>query len=117
MLLRNWRAAPGARIAHIGVSHDLELQAIGIDESENLFFETRALELRRDAELPQSIFPVPQRRLGNAERGRAYCPNSRAASSDELPGKEGENGTWVADLIAKIEMICSRIVEIDGLLY
>src|SRR5713226_10494226 len=99
------------------MSHDFKLQTIGIDESENLFLEARALELRRDPELLQSVLPVAHRRLGNAERGRAYCANAGAASPDELPRKEGENGSWVTQLISEVEMISPRIVKIDSLLY
>jgi hypothetical protein len=99
------------------MSYDFKLKTIGIYESENLFFEARSLELRRDAELPQAVLPVPQRGLGNAERGRAHCAYARAASSNERPGKKRENGARMAHLISEIEVICARIVKIDGPLY
>src|SRR5437899_6325444 len=73
--------------------------------------------LKRDSVTHQPLDPESQRARQHGERrdgdlARPLAPGSRAG-----PGEEGHDAPRIADLIAEVEMVGLRIVEVHGALH
>jgi hypothetical protein len=62
------------------------------------------------------VRPVAERRGRNPKRRFLREAHARATRRGMLPRKEGQDRAGVADLVAIIEMVGARIVEVDRLL-
>src|SRR5262249_22443790 len=70
-----------------------------------------------DALIDQTMRPVADRGLGNAEAGGGGEPHTTSPGGRVFPWKEGQDRPGCADLIAVVKMIGARIIEVDRLFH
>jgi hypothetical protein len=104
-----------------GRAHDLEHQPVRVAEGDHALTLAagnaalgRAFEGDRVAH--QALEPEAGRRRGGGERRHRRLPRAGAAAPRPGPGKEREQAPGRSVLVAEIEMIGLRIVEVDGAL-
>src|SRR5215468_8096852 len=94
-----------------------QLHAVWVVEGEHRFAERSCGCLVLHTLIDQSVRPVGDRRLGNAEAGGEGEPHTTSPGSCVLPWKEGQDRPRCAGLITVVEMIRAGIVEVDRLFH
>ena len=105
--------SPGGPRFGPGVADELQHQPIVVLEGNHL----PRRPLKRDSVTHQPLDPESQCARQHGERrdgdlARPLAPGSRAG-----PGEEGHDAPRIADLIAEVEMVGLRIVEVHGALH
>ena len=111
------RGRSGRRLARAGSSHQLQDQPVGVLESHDVLTEALLPFHAPDAGDPQAIDPELRRPEGHAEGGEAREPRSTVARHRPLPRKERHDGPGCTDPITVVEVVGTRIVEVDGALH
>src|SRR5436190_4405232 len=96
---------------------ELEAKTVWIAEGEDSFAKPFAPLSDRDAELQQPRPPICAGSRRNRERDGRHLTRANRPLSRLRPGKEREDRSRCAVLVAKIEVIRFGIVEVDGELH
>src|SRR5262249_8812974 len=89
---------------------------IGIGQRQYWLIETPLDRAVLNSFFDQTMCPIAERRRRNPEGGLLREAHSRATRHGMLPRKEGQDRAGMANLVAVVEMICARVVEIYRLL-
>src|SRR5262245_41091114 len=92
-------------------------QAVWVDEGEYRFAERSCGCLMLHALIDQTMRPVGDRGLGNAEADGGGEPHATTARGCVFPREEGQDRPGCAGLITVVEMIGAGIVEVDRLFH
>ena len=114
------RDVAGARslcLPCIRVADDLQAHAIGVGKAEHLLLKPLAGAFRRNTRGQQALLPELERCERNAECGRRSFSYAQAAARGVRPGEESKDGSRRPGIVAKVEVIGSGIVKVDGALY
>ncbi len=110
----NVRVAWGVGRRCGSVGYDFDLHAVGVGESEYVFFEAAWAAGEGHALLDEALFPKSEGGGGDAEGGVGDFAGTGGAATDPGPGKEREDGAWAAEVVAEVEVVGSGVVEVDG---
>ena len=93
-----------------------ERQAVGIGQRQRRFVEHGFGLIVRHAEPGQALAPEIEAARGHRKAGERHLARTAAGGRQMLPGKERHRRAGRADLVAVVEMIDARVVEVDGAL-
>src|SRR5437868_12315328 len=116
-----WRVGPRRACFGPRVTDDLEHQAVRVGEGEHLFgFGSRGSAPRRaligDAVPNEPLDPEADRARHHGEGRDGDLADSDAPAVRARPGEECHDAPRRADLVAVVQMVGLRIVEVDGAL-
>ena len=94
-------------------SDQLNQKSIRINKPNYFFAEARRHFLSGDVVLLETFQPITERVRRNRERGRFDLAGAAASAPRARPRKKCQDCSRRAAVVAEIEMITSRIVEID----
>ena len=114
--LWNRAITPGTLGPGLWLSHQLQLQSVGIEQGQVLFLEAPTSLCNDDTLFLQAFGPVVQGPRGHGEGRDGRLAGAAATSKRPGPWEEGENRAGSSQFVPEIEMIGPRIVEVDGLL-
>src|SRR5271169_6580862 len=113
---RNVAIAPTSFVLGAGDRDQGEAHPVRIGERQNGFAEALFERFVGDTLLDEAVGPIADRARGNPEGSLLGLTDASAAGRCAFPREEGEDGAGMAGFVAVIEVIGTRIVEIDGLL-
>src|SRR5271167_379686 len=114
---RNIAGARGLCLPCVRVADDLQAHAVRVGKAEDLLFKPLASAFRWNTRGQQAVLPELQRWERNAECGRGSFSYPQASARGMRPGEECKDRARRPGIISKVEVIGSRIVEVDGALY
>src|SRR5277367_2957746 len=109
----NVTLAPPRLIRGIRHANEREAHAIRIGEGQHAFAEPSLQGLMRHPLLDEAVGPIAQRLRRNTEGSLLRLTHSAATLSSLLPQEERKDRARPAGLVAVIEVIRRRVVEID----
>src|SRR4249919_3815094 len=96
--------------------NEIDHHAVGVTEGEHLLLVAGARFVGVDAQLPESRLPPADRGSRHAECRCSSHAGTLASLWHTRPRKEGQQARWAALLVAVIQVIGVRCVEVDCLL-
>src|SRR5216117_908248 len=98
--------------------HDLEQLPVRILERDHLLAGAALLRpLVLHAVLQQSVDPETERAGERLERRHSHLTSALTSVKRPRPGKERHDAARMPDVVAEIEVICVRVVEVDRALH
>src|SRR5215207_45908 len=122
MLGRNaWCARTGRTRFGSGVADELVHRAVVIAEREHAFHvgpaAARHQRLVANSMSHEPLEPEAERARQHRERRHGDLAGTLAAWLGTKPREEGHDAAWRADLVAVVQMVGLRVVEVDGALH
>src|SRR5262249_37293567 len=105
--------APALLSLSAGYANQAKRHAVGIAEGKDLLAKALLERLMRDDFFNQALGPVSERAQRHAEGGLIGFADAAAARRRSHPRKKREDRARAAGLIAVVEVIGRRVVEID----
>src|SRR5947209_5820595 len=96
------------------MSDQFDLQPIRIKERENLVIKARKWSHDIDTTAGEVLSPIIQCSLRNRAGDSDWLSCASTPPRRTRPGKEGEDAARTPQLITVVEVIDTRIVEVDG---